>query len=147
MRDCEGTMAERELELAIMDGTAYGLETVREKDEWKTKDGRLIPFSDIGDDHLVNILKMLVRGAVAKKAEKLAVYVNGPQPRGDEALTAFEKEFCRLMNADFRDFAWPQFAGLLEEAKRRGSSIDIDVYADSVTLPIEIAVIWSGGAL
>ena len=45
----------------------------KQKDLWKTKDGRSVQICAMSDEHLVNTLRMLKRGAIKVAAEKKRV--------------------------------------------------------------------------
>ena len=60
---------------------------------WVTKEGHRILFEDLGDRHLENIVKMLVRKARQDIAETTAFYLSCLKPRGEMAQDAFDKEF------------------------------------------------------
>jgi hypothetical protein len=59
---------------------------------WVTKDGTEIPIPELEDYHLMNIIRLLER----QHAYTIAAYVYGPEPRGDMAKDAFEREFDTL---------------------------------------------------
>lgn len=72
---------------------------------WTTLDGRKIPYSQLADDHLLNILSMLRRQA-QDRAQKLAA-----------------KDGAVLGPRGWRTCRMPAYDSLLAEAHRRGGEI------------------------
>lgn len=90
--------------------------TVPETGWWRMKNGGLIRISKMGDDHLLNTLKMLVRKAQALCSPGFA-------PRGD-AMDA-------QLQMTWRDYTHPKFAELEAEYVKR--ELDgLDIYAAEI---------------
>jgi len=89
---------------------------------WKTKDGRDVPVAQLGDEHLQNILRMLLRRSpMMREAQALGMALS-TGPSGEMARDAFDMEVERLERVDLvtflRDYT-PHWRALLEEAERR----------------------------
>lgn len=93
---------------------------------WTTKDGREIPIKEMTDGHLLNAIAYLRRKAGIVKARELAVYLCGPEPRGDGAMDAFDAEFQDAEEKSAEDHlagAIPAYSEMITEAERRGLEV------------------------
>ena len=80
------------------------------------------------DSHLLNTIKMLKRFAINKLIETRARYLLHPEPHGDGALMAFEREFDYWCgdnedSAEWLDLVPGIFENMILDARRR--NIDI----------------------
>ncbi len=58
---------------------------------WKTKDGRSIPVSEMGTEHIKSALAMLKRKGFVSP-ERVVFYVSSLLPHGEVAIDALERE-------------------------------------------------------
>lgn len=97
--------------------------TKKKKSEptWKTKDGQIIPIRKLTDDHLENILSLLIRHAVVKRCQTELAYLRPAfgGPRGDMAQDAFDQEFDGICQLTTEDYFLPIRWDLEAEAKKR----------------------------
>lgn len=109
--------------------------------EWVTKNDRHIPYEELSDNHLRNILRLLVKNATVRRSASLQVYCTGPEPRGDMAQFYFDQEFDYVLETSWEDFVHPKFEGLLHEAKGRDMELDLDLleYGNEMQGRAEIA--------
>lgn len=93
---------------------------------WTTKEGRKIPVEEIGDRHLQNIFRMLLRaGFRAKSVAHVSTFM-GPQPCGDGAIESLEHERRRISLASLGEFAPEPYKDIVAEIKRRDPSFDVE---------------------
>ena len=82
---------------------------------WKTRDGRVLLISEMGDGHLLNTVRMLRRKGFIGRST-LECYLSTDGPSGDAAQMAFDAEcrevFSRPVSAELDD--------LEAEARSRG---------------------------
>jgi hypothetical protein len=79
---------------------------------WRTKDGRDIPFSELKDDHLFFVIKMLEeKGAAAAWASRNHDEV---EMTDEQILEAVEAKLARLSSLTVA-----RYGGLIEERERR----------------------------
>jgi hypothetical protein len=83
-------------------------------DVWKTKEGRLIQIVELENGHLLNIIRLIER----MHAAALTAYMIGPEPQGEMAKDAFDREFDALDEEGPSGFH-EQYDLLCEEADRR----------------------------
>jgi hypothetical protein len=81
---------------------------------WKTKDGRILYIDEMTTEHLRNTIAMLERKGFVSVSQK-QFYFNAPQPNGDGALLAFEREQAQVFEAPL----CPQLDALRHELKKR----------------------------
>lgn len=90
---------------------------------WRTKDGTEIPLSDLKNDHLVNIIKMLERRAPSY-ADQLAwqAYQFAEMTGGEMAADAATDVGDKLLDGEYEieDVMPPVYEHLMAEARRRG---------------------------
>ena len=86
---------------------------------WVTRDGRILKISEIDNDHLLNILKMIERKAAMSLMQDFVCLPEIMQPRGDGAQMAFEDASREAMEAG-GELGYEGYHWLLEEAIRRG---------------------------
>lgn len=86
---------------------------------WKTKDGRKIPYQDLGNTHLLNILKMLRRSAIILHQARVLQATSGPQPRTDHGMDHLEMEIRAMEAETWREHVAPEFWPLYREASTR----------------------------
>lgn len=85
---------------------------------WTTKDGRTMPISAMGDDHLRNTYRMLCRKGFVSKSTVL-FYLSTAGPDGDAAQDCFEQEQRMVFDAPvIAEMDWIE-----SELKRRGISV------------------------
>jgi len=95
---------------------------------WVTRKGDRIAVKDMGDQHLVNTIRMLRRsGEVSKMRDTFAVggYLDSDPPDG--AAIAAEGELNELMDMgvdDYLSLKVVTFAAMLTEAKRRNLVVE-----------------------
>lgn len=90
---------------------------------WRTRDGREIAITELGDAHLRNILQMVERKAPAMRFREIEVacralfFVNG-----DAAQDAIESDLAHLDQCDDRELMARDrtISALMDEAERRG---------------------------
>lgn len=109
---------------------------------WETKDGEVIPISELGDNHLYNILNMLRRKAVAKLVEVQGTFLTMPEPQGEIASMDFDRAFDEVNEMTWLDVAedHPKWFFLVAEARRRGI-VDEDFFDPNYSLPAELSVL------
>jgi hypothetical protein len=81
---------------------------------WKTRDGRILYIDEMTTEHLRNTVKMLESKGFVSVSQK-QFYFNAPQPSGDGALLAFEREQAQVFEAPL----CPQLDALRAELKKR----------------------------
>jgi hypothetical protein len=91
---------------------------------WLTKENRKIRYRDLGDNHLINILRMLKKGAMLHQATKQAGMMTTPAPTASGANDAYMEEFDAVMNASWESFANKHFQYLKIYAEWRGLQWD-----------------------
>ena len=103
---------------------------------WTTRDGRVLRIVDMSDNHLINTIRMLRRKYVAKLATTVAWYATCTGPQGDMASVAFDQEFDRLAEDDWRSVADPMFWQLVAESKRRPAIRDnaVEILGDDLRI-------------
>jgi hypothetical protein len=82
---------------------------------WVTKDKQKIKIKDLTDSHLMNVIFLIERNY----AKTIAFYLYGPQPRGEMACDAFDREFDQLDEGG-PSYFHPSYDPLVEEAEKRG---------------------------
>lgn len=91
---------------------------------WTTAEGQQIPFEELEDRHLLNIIKLLRRRADLAFMHYLT-HTRGPS--GDMASMAFEEEMGRLTDATDHELAqwlWPHsYRPLFVQAVTRGLEV------------------------
>jgi hypothetical protein len=77
---------------------------------WKTKEGRRIKLRDMGDNHLENTIKLILRIAAHRKMQDDAIFLTAPFPQGDMACMAFDEaadeQFDRGIDFYLPDIYW-----------------------------------------
>ena len=92
------------------------------KKVWVTRDGRRIKVKDMEDAHLVDTVRMLRRWAKFKVELQVLQFLRLPEPTGDMALMAYDRELDALLERTPDDLlkqtvrTWP---ALLRELRRR----------------------------
>jgi hypothetical protein len=95
----------------------------KKKGHWMTKDGRHIPYDEIEDDHLLNILGFLQHRAPYLKASEETSFLLLPAPRGDMACDAVDDAQRELMDMGHDDWlqechdAYPHLVKIAAERK------------------------------
>ncbi len=84
---------------------------------WTTRDGKKIPVPELGTEHLINILRMLKRGAMVRMSQKELSYLCIQVEVPDDIVNVILNELDAL---EWRQFVHPIFEQLEAEAKRRG---------------------------
>lgn len=89
--------------------------------KWKTKNGSSIHIKDMGDEHLINAMKLLIRHAVHEKVTTERCYLFPPfgGPSGDGAQMAFDSEFDQIMEMTTDDYLPDIYLDMQMEATRR----------------------------
>jgi hypothetical protein len=90
-------------------------------DIWTTADGRRIRVQDMGNQHLINTIKMLIRKAEAYRNEALQYY---PSFQGEMAQMYAEAEWQSLATCPVEELLPPIFEIMVEEAGKRGLKYD-----------------------
>lgn len=108
---------------------------MRQATGWTTKDGREIPYPQLGDDHLRNVILMLLRRSpFMREVETLKMALSASLVSGEGASDALELEIAALERTDdlafLRDYT-PHWSGLVAEAERR---FGVGVVADLIRL-------------
>ena len=96
-------------------------------DVWITRDGRGIPIPELGDRHLLNIIRLLRRASLSYTNHMAHRYIVMGYPQGEMAQDAWEKEFNywsggydNVSPEDDVFMALPWTDALLKEMVRRG---------------------------
>lgn len=84
---------------------------------WKTRDGRVLPIADMGDDHLANTIRMLRRKGFIGRSTLEAYMTSGPS--GDMASMAFEQEQREVFSRPVSE----ALDHLEAEARKRGLEV------------------------
>lgn len=88
---------------------------------WTTKDGRKVPFIELEDGHLKNVLRFLLRRAAVNKAMREVQAMLTPEPNGEAAWDAWSSEMDSFIGRSVWAYARESgaFVALLREADRR----------------------------
>ena len=88
---------------------------------WKTKDGQKIRVRDLGDRHLLNIVRLLER----THQREVDATLLAPCPfHGDMAIDAFDAMQLQAMKSEPDDF-YPIYTDLCDVVIRRGLGAEI----------------------
>lgn len=91
------------------------------KKVWTTKDGTKVRISDMSDTHLCNTIRMLERGAEARRnIALLEAYSIEACVSGDMASLCISQDIKALQEGDLDQFLPPIYEHLLGEAYKRG---------------------------
>jgi len=91
---------------------------------WKTREGAQIRVCDMGDEHLVNSLKMLKRKALHMRDDALAAAWSAASMfNGDMATYYAEQEADRMSCAHWLDYMSDFWEPMQLEAVRRGGEV------------------------
>lgn len=94
---------------------------------WKTKDGREIEVIEMDINHLKNTIELLKRAAYTKHAKTLSFYLTCPNPNGDIAMLAFEKEQNRVFNSEWQDYLPNIYHEMVEKLRQRSAEKEREV--------------------
>jgi hypothetical protein len=87
---------------------------------WTTKDGIRVPISKLGDQHLINILRMLKRMAIAEQNDVIESAGSLMCSVTAEMASYYaEQEFDNAVESDWTEYTQPWFENLEREADRR----------------------------
>lgn len=88
---------------------------------WRTKEGKKIPINKLEDEHLSNILNLLIKCAIQKRVltEKTYLCPAFGGPIGDGAQMAFDQEFDQVMELTTEDYLPSIWHDLIYEAEKR----------------------------
>lgn len=89
---------------------------------WTTKEGQEIQLRDMGDEHLSNTIKFLLRHAASRQIRENIIFFGGPQPSGDAASDAYEKACFEQGDKDLFDYVQDIYWYMEQEYKLRGLS-------------------------
>lgn len=78
---------------------------------WKTRDGRVIPITEMETEHIRNVVEM-IRKVGAISVHEAALMFAAPPPHGERAYDAWEEELMNLKVSRYLD-------PLLIELRRR----------------------------
>lgn len=96
---------------------------------WTMRDGRKIRICDMGDEHLVNAIRMVERNSESRRQHALSAgYQMECMLQGEMALMCIEREIC-AMEEDPDMFLPGIFQNLCLEASRRGLETEQEVTA------------------
>jgi len=91
---------------------------------WATREGTKIRVCDMGDEHLVNSLKMLKRQALSAREDNLAAaWSAAAMFNGDMATYYAEQEADRVSDAHWIDYMSDFWEPMQLEAHRRGGEV------------------------
>ena len=86
---------------------------------WTTKKGIKIPESELDTDHLINIVKMLLRNMEKLRQNYILRMMRGIQPHGECAQDCFELELSNLEEADHEELMKAFYPKIVKECNRR----------------------------
>jgi len=114
---------------------------------WTTRDGRKIRVHDMGDDHLMNTMRMLIRVASVTRAKKMIFYTTCTPPTAERSLDAFDCEASLVFDSTIDDFL-PKVYETMEEERLRRELGDLEEYLHQYAARSDTAVLKEiGGGL
>lgn len=101
---------------------------------WKTKDGEVMPISEMTDSHLANTIALFERSAEKQARAEELVMLSLPGPRGDMAEMAFDRDLAMMEEngAELVLERYPIYRHLCKEQERRANGRKYVVFGGEV---------------
>jgi signal recognition particle subunit SEC65 len=104
----------------------------KQTSKWTTKDGTKVRLCDMSDSHLHNAINIVEKAAELKRRDNLLFYLGCPEPTGDMAQLAFDREVDNAIDATMEDFLPEIHNKLILEKERRGEKMNKQFYIAGV---------------
>jgi hypothetical protein len=116
---------------------------------WQAADGTIKAISNLHDNHLGNIMRMIRDSAFVIRAMKIAEVTTAKLPKGKKPREAYEVRAKQILSSSWRDFLPTMFPDLEKDCRRRGLKWN-NLTAEqeqrtSVTMSDEVARIFIRG--
>lgn len=109
---------------------------------WLTREGKAIKIRDMGNQHLSNTMKFLLRHAADRQIRLEKLLLCGPQPRGDWATEAFDDICAEQAEKNVLDYVRDIYWDMETEYKLRGLPQEIiDEYVEKLTATVAFNVL------